>query len=172
MKSFVITVLLAISAMSVSADPVGTVSRVETTPVDLSDLGMTFERLAFTFPEPVQGRFWIEYQSGDEAPKKHPVPSDAVPPSTSFALAYVHTSEHSAFVSVTTTHDGRSDRRTGSYGTGNEGGTRVVTYAPTSDKVSINTDFELFTAEIKPNWRRSKDPTLRFRIMARFTATK
>ncbi len=172
MKSFAIAALLVISAMSATADPVGTVSRVETTPVDLSDLGMTFERLAFTSSEPVIGRFWIEYRSGGEAPKKHPVPSDAVPPSTNFALAYVHTSDHSAFVSVTTTHDGRSDRRTGSYGIVNEGGTRTVNYTPSSDKVPIDTDFELFSAEIKPSWRRSKEPVLHFRIMARFTVSK
>ena len=88
------------------------------------------------------------------------------------SAAYVHTSDNSAFVSVTTTHDGRADRRTGSYGIATQGGTRTFTYAPTSDSVPLGADFELFSAEIKPSWRRAKDPILHFRIMAHFTTPK
>ncbi|WP_395748687.1 hypothetical protein [Prosthecobacter sp.] len=169
--SFIVAALLLIFAsMCLAADPVGSVKRTETTPEELRDLSITFERLSFTFPEAVLGRFWIEAEKDGKLVKKHDIPSDAVPASTSFALGYVHTADHSVFVSVTTTHDGRADRRTGSYGAGVNGGTRSVTYKPASDQVPLGVPVELFSAEVKPGWRHEKDPTWRFRIMAQFTA--
>ena len=170
--SLIAALLLIVASGCIAADPVGTVKRIEATPDELRDLSITFERLAFTFPEPVLGRFWIEFQSGGGVLQKHPVPSDAVPASTSFALGYVHISSTQAFLSITTTHDGRADRRTGSTGIAIQGGTRTVTYTPTSDDVPIGPDIELFSAEIKPSWRRPKDPILHFRIMARFSTPK
>ncbi|WP_395739151.1 hypothetical protein [Prosthecobacter sp.] len=167
--SIIVCVMLH-SPVCHAADPAGSVKRTETTPEELRDLSITFERLSFTFPEAVQGRFWIEAEKDGKEVKKHDIPSDAVPASTSFALGYVHTADHSVFVSVTTTHDGRADRRTGSYGAGVNGGTRTVTYTPTSDQVPLGVPFELFSAEVKPGWRHEKDPTWRFRIMAQFTA--
>jgi hypothetical protein len=164
--------LLLMASISMAADLAGTVKRGETTPEELRDLSIIFERLAFTFPEAVHGNFWIEVESDGKALKKQTVPNDAVPASTSFLLGWVATSDHSIFVSATTTHDGRADRRTGSYGIGAKGGTRTVSFTPTSEKVPAGVPFELFKGEIKPSWRHEKEPTFRFRIMAQFTAPR
>jgi hypothetical protein len=152
------------------AEQAGTVQRTEVTPDELRDVSITYERLAFTFPEPVLGHFWIEFRRGKAGPQKQDVPRDAVPAATRFNLAYVHLEGDSAFVSVTTDHDGRADRRTGSIGHSMEGGTRTVSYSPVSEKVPLGMDIELFSAERKPSWRRPKDPTLHYRIMAHFKA--
>jgi hypothetical protein len=134
-------------------------------------LSIHFERLAFTFPAPVLGRFWIEFQSGKNPVQIATVPNDHVPANTHFDLTYVHLSDHQVFLSVTTKHDGRTDRRTGSYGAFMNGGTGTISYTPTTETVLLDKDVELFRAEVKPSWRRPKDPSQHFRIMAHFTAS-
>lgn len=154
---------------NLKAAPTGEVKIVQTTPIELSGVGITFEKLDFTFGSPVTARFWMEYDAGKGKPSRGEVPHDYVLPTNHYAFSYLQLANDQVSLSVTTDSPAPGNRRTGGYGGPDSSGSREVIYQLTSTHIGLGRNIELFRATVKPSWRHSEDPTKVTKIMVRFS---
>jgi hypothetical protein len=143
--------------------------RIETTPPELAEYGIFFEKVDFRFESPVRALFWIEVNKGKEKPLIHEVPHDHVDPTTHYILTYVQTTENGLALSATTDSPPPLNRRTGGTAIFEAYTRRNIIYKPTDRTIPLGRDFEIFEIKWSPDWRHHEAPVPFVRIWAHFS---
>ena len=146
----------------------GQITMLDPTPPEMMGIGVTYEKIGFTFEEPVSGRFWVEYDGGDgKKLQTMEVPRDHAVHMRKYTLIYVQTSYEVTLTAVTES-EFPLNRRGCSFGSENSNGSRDVIYRITSLNVPLGEDITLYTARIKAGYRHPDIPDKLYRVMAHF----
>ena len=142
---------------------------LDRTPPEIIGIGVTYEKMGFTFQDLVSARFWVEYDGGDKKKiQTMEVPHDHTTPMRKYTLIYVQTNDNQVSLLAITESEFPLNRRGCSFGTGEIKGSRHVVCSVPSMNIPIGEDITLYTATIKAGYRHPETPDKLFRIKARF----
>ncbi len=142
-------------------------NHIQSTPLDLVGIDVTYEKVDFHFVDPVKALFWIEAETA-EGKSTMEVPHDHVKPTNHYVLSYVQSGDGIVQLTAKTDSPKPLDQRMGSFGPIAKMYLRKVKYLPTTPNVPLNLDIEIFEARGALDWRHPERPVPVVRIWARF----